>query len=278
MSKKAKIIVLAGQSNAVGVGHVQYLPKHFDQSTIDRFTNGFDNILINFNSHDIKSNGFVKTTVGCTERSKRTLGPEVGVAQTLSEKYPDEKFYIVKCAFGGTNHYSDWLTPSGGEAYGKASHNNEENHNENYRTAGWCWNELTAITDESLSFFVNSGFDPEIIAFCWMQGESDADKEHCTGYGARYKALLSDFSARYGKYYNNCVFVDAGISEIWQEYKAINEIKESHAKQTENSFYIDTIGSGLTTLNEPEEEPDIAHYDCDCTVKLGNLFAEKINL
>ena len=278
MSKKAKIIVLAGQSNAVGVGHVKYMPKHFDQSTIDRFTSGYENILINFNSHDIKSNGFVKTTLGCTERNKRTLGPEVGIAQTLNEKYPDEKFYIVKCAFGGTNLFNDWLTPSGGADYSGTSHNNGDNQDENYRTPGWCWNELTAIMSKSLDYFKNNGLEPELIAFCWMQGESDADKVHCVDYGTRYKALLADFAKLYGSYFNNCVFVDAGISEIWQEYKAINETKENHAKQAENSFYIDTIAAGLTTLNEPEEEVDIAHYDCGCTVRLGNLFAEKINL
>lgn len=278
MNDKAKIIVLAGQSNAVGVGHVAYLPKHFDKSTIEEFTNGYENILINYNSHDIKSNGFVKTALGCTERNKRTLGPEVGIAQTLSQKYPDEKFYIVKCAFGGTNLFHDWLTPSGGMDYSKKSHNNENVQDENYRTAGWCWNELTDITDESLEYFKNSGLDPEFTAFCWMQGESDADKEHCAGYSKRYNALLKDFTERYGEYCNGCVFVDAGISEIWQEYKAINEIKENHAKTAPNSFYIDTIAHGLTTLNEPEGEVDIAHYDSDCTVKLGNLFAEKINL
>lgn len=278
MNKKAKIIVLAGQSNAVGVGHVKYLPKHFDQTTINRFTNGYDNILINFNSHDIKSGGFVKTTLGCTERSKRTLGPEVGIAQTLSQKYPGEKFYIVKCAFGGTNLFHDWLSPSGGEDYSKASHNIEENQDEHYRKAGWCWNELTAIMSESLGLFENNGVDPEIIAFCWMQGESDADAEHCVDYGTRYKALLNDFEIIYGKYYRDCVFVDAGISEIWQEHKTINKIKENHANVTENSFYIDTIANGLTTLNEPEGDVDVAHYDSDCTVKLGNLFAKKIEL
>lgn len=278
MGEKSRIVVLAGQSNAVGVGHVAYLPKHFDQSTIEQFTKGFENILINYNSHDIKSNGFVKTTIGCTERSKHTLGPEVGIAQTLTQKYPNEKFYIVKCAFGGTNLFHDWLSPSGGDDYDKAAHNNENMADEHYRTAGWCLNELTAIMDESLEYFKKKGLAPEITAFCWMQGESDADKEHCVDYGTRYKSLLRDFTDRYGKYCCNCVFVDAGISEIWQEYKAINTIKETHAKTTKNSFYVDTIAQGLTTLNEPEGEADTAHYDCDCTVRLGNLFAEKIKL
>ena len=41
-------------------------------------------------------------------------------------------------------------------------------------------------------------------------------------------------------------------------------------------IYLDTVGAGLTTKYEPEEEPDTAHYDCGSTVRLGELFAEHI--
>mgnify|MGYP003303906045 CR=1 FL=1 len=74
-----------------------------------------------------------------------------------------------------------------------------------------------------------------------------------------------------------CVYIDAGISDIWKYYKEINQWKEEHAKNTRNSIYIDTMAEGLVTLKEPEEEVDFAHYDSDCTIKLGYLFAEKIN-
>ena len=68
--KDAKIIILAGQSNAVGVGFVKYLRKSFSEADIKQFTEGFDKILINYTSHDIKSEGFVKTRINCTEKSK----------------------------------------------------------------------------------------------------------------------------------------------------------------------------------------------------------------
>ena len=38
---------------------------------------------------------------------------------------------------------------------------------------------------------------------------------------------------------------------------------------------IDTIAEGLSTSNEPENEPDRAHYDALSEIKLGNLFAEE---
>ena len=269
--KKAKIIVLAGQSNAVGVGHVQYLPRHFDMQAIEKFKLGYENVLKKYFSHDKKSDGFVPTTMGCTEVSKDTLGPEVGIAQTLERKYPGEEFFIVKCAFGGTNLYHDWLPPSCNSDYDEnASYDGE-------RKAGWCYNELVAIMRESIASLKNKQYLPEIIAFCWMQGESDADTaEHVSDYSARCEAMLSDFAEQFGNYYNNCVFIDGGISEIWSLYREMNEVKKEFASKADNRYFIDTIASGLTTANEPEPEADIAHYDSGCTVKLGNLFAERI--
>ena len=115
--KRARIIVLAGQSNAVGVGFVKCLSKHFDKAEIEKFHAGYPNIKINYYSHDKKSGGFVPVTVGCTEINKFTVGPELGMARYFDRKYPGEEIFIVKCAFGGTNLHRDWASPSASEAY-----------------------------------------------------------------------------------------------------------------------------------------------------------------
>ena len=55
MSKQqvsAHIVVIAGQSNAVGVGHVDCLPVHFDAARIERWSRGYANVPINYYSHD----------------------------------------------------------------------------------------------------------------------------------------------------------------------------------------------------------------------------------
>ena len=71
--KRADIIILAGQSNAVGVGHTKCLKRHFSDEKIKEYFDGYENVKINYYSHDKKSNGFVKTTVNCTEISKDTV-------------------------------------------------------------------------------------------------------------------------------------------------------------------------------------------------------------
>lgn len=276
---KAEIIVLAGQSNAVGVGHVRYLPRHFSAERLERFEKGYENVLINYYSHDKKSNGFVKTTLGCTEVSKDTVGPEVGIADSLSLRYPDKTVYIVKCAFGGTNIVSDWASPARGDVYDALSFGDGDTADKHYRRSGWCYNELIKIMNESIDMLISKGYEPEIRAFCWMQGESDAiDERTVAPYIKHYKMMLGDFEKSFSKYLGGCIYIDAAISEQWKYYKEINAQKLLHAGKTVNSFFIDTIANGLVTAKEPEDEVDIAHYDSDCIIKLGELFAEKINL
>lgn len=275
--KKAKIIILAGQSNAVGVAHEKYLPRHFSEEKVAKFKEGYDGILMNYYSHDMKSNGFVKTTLNCAEKGKDTFGPEIGIADYLSEKHPDEKIFIIKCAVGGTNIFYDWLPPSCKGEYQKESFGFGDTESEFYRKGGWLFNELIKVLGESISILEKQGYEPEICAFCWLQGESDAfEIETVEKYGERYENLLKDLNNAFGEYLKNCVYIDAGISEIWPYYREINAWKEEHATKTPNSFYINTIAEGLTTAKEPEPEVDIAHYDSDCTIKLGYLFAENI--
>lgn len=287
--KKANIIILAGQSNAVGVGHTKCLPKHFSADKIKEYYDGYDNVLINYHSHDKKSGGFVRTTVNCTEKNKDTLGPEVGIAEELSKAYPEQKIFIVKCAFGGTSLYRDWLSPSGLEtafgAYDEGAYASQKpdiiaalGTGEPIR-AGWCYNELVKLLGESIEFLKGQGYTPAIRAFCWMQGENDScAQEFVDTYESRYVSLLCDLRSSFGEYFEDCVYIDGGISEEWAHYTGINESKKKHAQTYENSYFIDTVAHGLTTRNEPFEEPDIYHYDSDSTVKLGWLFAQHIKL
>ncbi|MBQ7378945.1 MAG: hypothetical protein IJW70_04605 [Clostridia bacterium] len=275
--KKAKIILLTGQSNAVGVGHCKYLPDYFAPEKVAEYRAGYPDVQINYYSHDKKSNGFVTTGLNCTELTKDTFGPEVGMAEVLTKRYPGQQFFIVKCAYGGSCLWHDWISPSCGEAYRAEAHDDAAVA-EHYRDFGWCYNELMKILPESIGLLESKGYEPEIIAWCWMQGEGDADiPEHVAQYDALYQTMLDDIHAEFGQYFaKDCVYVDGGISEIWTLYKEINEIKKARAQTHANTYYIDTIGAGLTTLREPVEEPDIYHYDAGSTIKLGHLFAEHI--
>jgi hypothetical protein len=283
--KKATVIVLAGQSNAVGVGHVSCLPRHFSKEKIREYEIGYRRVQINYYSHGKKSNGFVPVSLGCTEIHKYTLGPEVGLAEWFSETCPEGELFIIKCAFGATSLWRDWLSPSCGGIYDATAYADQVPHitcsidaGEPLR-AGWCYNELVKLTRESLELLRQKGYDPRIRGFCWMQGEADAcEADPMQHYAERYHNMLSDFSAAFAEYADGCVFADAGISEIWPFYRGMNEFKAAYAAAHESCVFIDTIAHGLTTQNEPVDAVDIYHYDSDCVIKLGHLFGEALAL
>lgn len=279
--KKAEIIILSGQSNAVGVGRIECLPRHFDQDRIKKWNDGYENVLINYYSHDKRSNGFVKTTVGCTEVTKPTIGPELGIAEALDERFPGKEFFIVKCAYGGMSLHTDFISPSGDKKYDPTAYADQKKDilNEYFTgdpiRAGWAYNELVKILKESVDYLRSQGYEPEVKAFCWMQGENDACAPETTAqYTRLYDAMLKDLASTFKGLFDNCIYVDAGISEIWPLYKELNEEKRKYAESRSNCRYIDTIAEGLTTKNEPPEEVDIYHYDSDCVIKLGHLYAE----
>ena len=274
--KKAKVILLSGQSNAVGVGHIKYMPKYFDEETIFTFRNGYEKVLIHYISHDIENVGFEPVRVNQAEKNKDTLGPEVGIAKKLTEKYPDEQFFIIKCAFGGSDMNMGWRSPSSGAPYDPdlTVEYAKAINDPRFRSYGWCYHEQIRALDDGFAALKEMGYEPEVIAFCWMQGESDSGNPVCAEpYIDRYDCMLRDLRERYASAFENCAYIDAGISEIWDNHEQMNARKKAYAEKNGYKF-IDTIAAGFTTRNEPEENPDIAHYDLNWTVKLGELFAE----
>lgn len=281
--KKAKIIVLSGQSNAVGVGHVKCLKRSFSDDKIQEYFNGYDNIKINYYSHDKKSDGFTVTTTCCTEKNKETIGPELGMAEYLNTKFPDEEFFIVKFALGGASLKRDFLSPSSGGYYDVNGFKNEYgDFIDAFFTgkplkAGWCYNGLVRVLNDSIDYLKDQGYVPEIIGFCWMQGESDtASMEDINNYKTYFDNFINDFKDEFSGYLDNCVFVDAGISTVWYCYTEMNTFKKEYAEKHNNFVYVDTIANGLTTQFEPVEKPDIYHYDCASVIKLGKLFMGSI--
>lgn len=283
--KQADVIVLAGQSNAVGVGRVEYLPHHFSPEKVAEYTAGYTDVPICYFSHDKHSGGFVKTGLNCTQLTENTFGPEVGIAEYFHQHPHDNDIFIVKCAFGGMALFRDFRSPSSGGGYDPDAYADQIPDIIPSIFAGvpvrdgWSYNELVKITKESLAWLEEQGYTPRIRAFCWMQGETDAcDANNTKNYGWHYENLVADFTAAFGDYFEDCRFIDGGIGTRWPFYEEMNRAKAAYAAAHDHAVYIDTIDAGLTTVHEPTDEPDTAHYDSDSVIKLGHLFAEHSGL
>lgn len=261
--KEATVILLGGQSNASGCSLDEYLKKNVSAEKYAEYQNGYDNVYINFLSGANRSQEFVKCSALQGE-IEGGFGPELGLAERLSEMYPERTFFIIKCAWGGTNLYSQWLSPSSeGET-------------------GELYEQFVAYVETSIKYLVSKNYDVKLEGMCWMQGESDSFLvESSENYGENLNNFINDIRKKFSKYAadDGIAFVDAYIADnpvFWVYCEAVNRGKREVAALSTMNALVDTIGAGLICTEEPEGAPDIAHYDSLSEIKLGHLFAEQI--
>lgn len=260
--KKATVILLGGQSNASGCSRDDYLKKNVSGEKYLEYENGYDNVYINFfSSGNNQSGEFVKCSVRQGEAGG-FFGPELGMAEKLHEEYPDEMFFIIKYAWGGTSLYDQWLSPSS-----------------KGRTRS-LYKEFVSFVESSMSYLISKNYDVKIEAMCWMQGESDSfSVENGMLYEERLLNFINDIRKEFSTYASNdgIAFVDAYIADnpvYWVYCDLVNESKKAVSEASDMNVIIDTNGEGLICTEEPEENPDIPHYDSISEIKLGHLFAE----
>jgi hypothetical protein len=263
--KKATVILLGGQSNASGCSRDDYLQKKVSADKYAEYKNGYDNVYINYYaSGNNMSQSFVKCSVMQGEAGG-FFGPELGLAEKLHETYPDELFFIIKCAWGGTNLFSQWLSPS---SPGKT---------------GQLYKEFTEYVDTSIKYLISKNYDVTIEGMCWMQGESDSYPiENAENYKDHLSAFIKDIRKRFSRYAadDGIAFIDAYIADnpmYWVYCDIINEKKREVADMSPINDVIDTVSHGLSCGEEPEGTPDMAHYDSLSEIKLGHLFAEHLS-
>lgn len=261
--KKATVILLGGQSNASGCSLDEYLEKNVSPDQCLEYQNGYGNVYINYISGRNESGGFVKCSTLQGELGGY-FGPELGMAQKLAETYPDELFFIIKCAWGGTNLYEQWLSPS---SLGRT---------------GELYKNFVKYVKTSMEYLEYKNYDVKIVGMCWMQGESDSFMiETATDYKKNLSNFIKDIRRSLSCYASEdgIAFVDAYIAAnpaFWVHYDKINQGKSELADSSSMNVVIDTVSNGLICSNEPEENPDIPHYDSLSELKLGHLFAEEI--
>ena len=259
-NKTAHIAFLYGQSNADGVSYDQYL-KANDESKFNEYAAGYDNVMINFfndGGANYSNYAFKKASLGCG-CATFTYGPEIGMAEIMSKKYPDEQSFIIKWTWGGTALRHQWLDGNRGR--------------------GELYNYAMDFSLKCLNYLGSKGYDLDIEGICWMQGESDAWETDWQLYYKDTLAFVSYLRHDLQNVSDSIKFIDAGINEedgVWPNPKVINKAKKEFANLSDLNIYVDTPAMGLTTQHEPVENPDLAHYDSMSMVKLGQAFGNAL--
>lgn len=242
---KVKVIILSGQSNAAGVTPF----SDISPEKRELYATGFCNVLIRSSTNTIHTDIFVPVT-SSLGYAKGFFGPELCMAETLSEKYKDETIYIIKYARCGHNLYNDFY-PS----------------NNSYK-------ELVEWIDQSLNLLTQQGLEYEIVAFAWMQGESDAiNYSTARQYYENEKYFLTSLRQRYNSVSlpGGFFFLDAGITTNWKYYTIINNAKYKLSNDLPRCVFINANANNLNC-----QPNDKAHLDAPSMLKLGQLFATQV--
>lgn len=263
--REVTVIFLGGQSNASGCSSDEYLKKNVSAEKYAEYEGGYDNVYINYYASGAnESQAFVPCAVRQGEAGGY-FGPELGLAEKLHEEHPDELFFIIKYAWGGTNLFEQWLSPS---SDGKT---------------GELYRAFVAYAKESIEYLKDKNYKVSVKGMCWMQGESDSfSMENATDYGEHLSNFISDVRKEFSRYAkgNGIAFVDAYIADnpiFWVYCDIVNEKKKEVADSSPMNVVVDTVAHGLSCAAEPEGSPDLAHYDSESQIKLGHLFAEALD-
>lgn len=260
-NQKAKVIVLLGQSNASGCTYNNYLEMNTSNEEYERYQNGFNNVLINYSidNRSYTTNGeFKKVDLTCGVKEGR-FGPELGMSDVLSKEFKDETIFILKFTMSGYSLNHHWL-------------NNYERFD--------IYNACLIFLETYLDYLISKNYDINLDAICFMQGESDTTEYKASRYYNNLIKFTNYLRSDLDKYNDDEIyFIDAGISDspyCEPSYPDINKAKEDFSKLSPYNIYFPTIENGLTTMNEPYENPDLGHYDSLSMIRLGELFGEHL--
>lgn len=264
--KKTKVILLAGGDNCLGYSYSYHLQDHnMDVSDLkmQEYRDGYSNVKILYknmlSSHVVNQEigDFENVRLGqgkvANEKFKDgIIGPELGIAEYLTNYYINEDVYILKFAGASSSTLHLEWNPDGGVYYQK----------------------MIEFFDNGLNKISNLVDDFEISAFCFMQGESDS-RYFSNTYDNNLKKFVNSVKEKYYNYApsNGMAFIDAGISRYYLNHLVINEIKSSLADSDGRNYYIDTIAAGI---HNDKDNMDRKHYDAMGMLKLGNIFGRKI--
>ena len=269
-TNKVDVVIISGQSNAVGCTHSEYVFESMGQEKGREYANGYPEIQIAFESwtvgwsaeipfelqNESARSDFVQVELG-QGNGIMTFGPEIGIAEATHEKHAN-KLFLIKYACGASNLRDHW------------AHRDSP-----------MYQPFIDYVIHQMNNLKGKGYNPTIKAFCWMQGEGDSYEPKYYDY---YQDNLREFVGnvrddlrKFADEKKDIPFIDAGISKasVWPHPEKVNEAKVLFSRESENNFYIDTIAAGLHTNREPEgNEVDLAHYDSESQIQLGHLFAE----
>ncbi|PKA98964.1 lysophospholipase L1-like esterase [Flavobacteriaceae bacterium MAR_2009_75] len=235
LHQKAKLIVLAGQSNMVGGGNRTNTDLPSAYPNITYINQGFSSGLKRPGAH--------------------SFGPEQGIMQQLTRKYPEQDFVLYKYAVGGSSLY-DWLPEQDSAKVAEMGH----------PKFGSLYDSLLKYLPKQLN---SQKLDP--AAFLWIQGETDArfpraGEEYFEG----FKSLIQSFRKDGGN--PNVPVIIGQVNPPAERYPAALAVMAAQSKITTALPNVQMV-----SLEGISKRDDNLHYNTPGQIEVGNRLGEKLN-
>lgn len=249
--QKLKIIIVAGQSNAVNL-HCDI--SFLESSDVDTSIQYYYNVGINSLpplTLSTSNNKWTKLEYHTQTLDNRFFenffGPEMTLARNLYLSIPN--LAVIKCAYSGSNIALDWEKGIG--------------------TGSQLYELMLSQVNSATNLLKQKGIEYEFVGFFWMQGESDASN---INYANDYQSNLSDFISNVRSDLNNPslnfvlgrIGVNLPSPYIYKYVVRTAQVNISHT--VPNVSWVDTDDLSLTQ--------DKVHFLADGIKILGNRMAD----
>lgn len=240
---KPLVLLLAGQSNMVGMGEVTELPA--EMKTMP------ETVSLLVNGRPIRP------------FPQGSFGPEVSIAMAMAKHFPGRPIVLFKFAVGGTSQLA-WAPHYDAERVKRIQFSHDLN-------AGSLYPKLLAAWKLA---FPDGTTKPDAIL--WMQGESDAilsdvGKEYRKNIEQLIMALRRDLNAPDAPFLIGEINPPKVAASIHYEFPALEQVvaaQRGAAKELPHVFTVPTNGLG--------KRADEVHYDTQGQLELGKRFASRL--
>ena len=254
-SEVKDIIIIAGQSNAVGANNTPAVLT-LDSDPIDAFIDYSWNI-----PEEFLQEGWSNMQLIPAQGNRFSHGAEVSLSRELFNSGYNN-LGIIKVAKGGTNLDQNWNPNTAEQGYDG--------------NGGGMYPEMVNFVRARLSELESQGISYRVSGFFWHQGEGDM-----TAYRApRYESNLINFIAKVREEFGaNLPFFIAKVynpNATAAEQEAVQLAQQSVAGVDPNTFLMDLDQIYFDPNRRPNQGnlvPDLLHYNSAGLVKVGEIFA-----
>ena len=262
--KEIHVLFLAGQSNMAGHGDFDQLSPKI-QKRIEAIK---DRVLLSVSDNpknEAKPIAPRKSKPSDKYPFTKHFGPEMGIALVLAEKNPNQKYFFIKKAVGGTSLYGAWNSNYSKEKASFSERGMERKQMQLYKAHH-------KQIHQELQKLEQKGIPYKIIGMAWMQGESDTNKpETANAYQGNLQLLIQGYRKEFNQ--PNLPFVFGQVNPLPRKFKNGPQIVRSGMERlAKDDNFIQMVE---TPANLPwgdfPKHPDNLHYTHEGQMLLGTL-------